>query len=228
MKRNFGLDLCRTCAILMVLLSHFRAFFSPYYKLDFLGINGYLGVELFFVLSGFLIGNIIINDLIENNSSLKRFYYRRWFRTLPLYYVMVLLLSRIREFNFQSLFFIQNFNERWLEFFPVSWSLCVEEWFYLIIPLFFKKIVKNKKSFFVFCGSIILVSLILRIIYFFKYSLSWDFGTRKVIFFRMDALVIGVLFAGIKYYYKNIYIYIYSKNSSISSCSCFVSLLIIL
>ena len=83
-KRNFGLDLCRAIAIIMVIISHIRGYFSRYFYVDFLGINGFFAVELFFVLSGFLIGKIIIKDLVvSENKDLKKFYLRRWFRTLP-------------------------------------------------------------------------------------------------------------------------------------------------
>lgn len=57
------------------------------------------------------------------------------------------------------------------------------------------------KEFFV----IIVISLILRIFLFYLTASSWDFGTRKVIFLRMDSLVIGVLFAGIKHYNSQLY-----------------------
>lgn len=83
--------------------------------------------------------------------------------------------------------------------------MAVEEWFYLLVPIIFMLFVKNKKSFFIFCYSVIVISLILRIFSFYLTASSWDFGTRKVIFLRMDSLVIGVLFAGIKYYNNQLY-----------------------
>ena len=211
-KRNFGLDLCRAIAIIMVIISHIRGYFSRYFYVDFLGINGFFAVELFFVLSGSLIGKIIIKDLVvSENKDLKKFYLRRWFRTLPAYYVIVIILSIYKNINIASLIFFQNFNEKYLEFFPVSWSLAVEEWFYLVIPIIFMLFVKNKKSFFIFCYSVIVIFLILRIFSFYLTTSSWDFGTRKVIFLRMDSLVIGVLFAGIKHYNNQLYEKLFRK-----------------
>ena len=63
-NRNFGLDIPRATAIILVLISHSRMFFTADNpnNLKFLSICGLLGVEIFFVLSGFLIGKILINS----------------------------------------------------------------------------------------------------------------------------------------------------------------------
>ena len=80
-QRNFGLDVLRAAAIVMVLVSHTAN------ALNFLGVYG---VELFFVLSGFLIGDILIRSAARQSRfdfrDLAEFWTRRWFRTLPNYY----------------------------------------------------------------------------------------------------------------------------------------------
>jgi peptidoglycan/LPS O-acetylase OafA/YrhL len=103
-------------------------------------------VDLFFVLSGFLIGQILIKVFLANDFSvisLLHFWKRRWFRTLPNYY-FVLTLSWIYAscttlgtggFSTDYLLFLQNFRQRHPGFFPVAWSLAVEEWFYLLLPI---------------------------------------------------------------------------------------------
>lgn len=138
-RRNFGLDAMRATAIGLVLLSHFVT------DLDFLG---YYGVDLFFVLSGFLIGGILLKMLNTRGAfdfaDLREFLKRRWYRTLPNYYLfLVIYLGFNAVFLYHAwphfrqiatnAVFLQNFawpNPNWL--FGHSWSLCVEEWFYLL------------------------------------------------------------------------------------------------
>lgn len=213
-KRNLGLDIVRSIAIILVMISHSRMFFSA--DLQFISICGLLGVEIFFVLSGFLIGKILIKDFVEIDfkPSLKKFYLRRWLRTLPLYYLVLVLIAIINKQTvpLTNLFFLQNFNETDLNFMAVSWSLSVEEWFYLIVPLilfialkFFSKKVSRKNIFFIVSITIALMSFVYRIYGVYKYNAVWDYGVRKQVFYRMDAMMVGVLLAGLKHYYISIY-----------------------
>jgi peptidoglycan/LPS O-acetylase OafA/YrhL len=99
------------------------------------------GVEFFFALSGFLIGGILL-DLRPTAANLGTFVLRRWFRTLPVYYLALLVfLAFPLEFNrgapgepWQYFVFLQNVTS-YPKFFSVSWSLAIEEWFYLLLPL---------------------------------------------------------------------------------------------
>ncbi len=209
--RNIGLDISRSTAIILVLLAHSKLYFplTFYNLLETLGI---FGVEIFFTLSGFLIGQIIINDVLEEGSwsSLKRFYIRRWLRTLPIYYVVLFFLFIFNKtFHWEHILFLQNFKESTLLFFPESWSLSVEEWFYLLIPfvlLLITKIFGNKKVRFIsICIILILLLLAIRGIYVYVFNPKWVIGVRMQPFLRMDSLVFGVLFAGIKIYYKKTY-----------------------
>lgn len=212
--RNVGLDIARSIAIIMVLISHARFFFVQYTDLQWLSFNGFFGVEIFFVLSGFLIGRIIIKQIVEKPSlsNLLTFYKRRWFRTLPLYFLLVVILILIdKPFHWTNLVFLQNFNFDHLEFFPVSWSLAIEEWFYLLIPMLFLLTfsllkVNNKGSMFI--GMTIFLILLcnaLRYLAVVNYNLEWGYGIRNHIFLRMDSILTGVLFAGISIYYKEFY-----------------------
>lgn len=214
-SRNFGLEVVRSIAIISVVTSHLKAFATTY-DLRCLGIGGLLGVEIFFVLSGFLIGQIILRSLVKDSSinSLKKFYIRRWFRTLPLYYLMLFAQAAINNMIIpkRNFIFLQNFNENALSFLAVSWSLSIEEWFYLLFPailiLFlniFNKKIDKKNIFFIISIFITLVSFILRLYIVAKFNPSWDYGVRKEVFLRMDSMMFGVILAGINVYYKDFY-----------------------
>ena len=87
-ERVFGLDVMRASAILLVLLGHATVWFASFVPVFNIGcLGGYFGVELFFVLSGFLIGSILLRWLIDPGSTttLFDFWRRRWLRTLPNY-----------------------------------------------------------------------------------------------------------------------------------------------
>ena len=95
--RVFGLDVIRALAIIMVLCSHSTLLLFPNQDttlLTAIRFFGAIGVDLFFVLSGFLIGGIILKQLKEGKVSFKDFLYfwtRRWFRTLPNYFLILIL-----------------------------------------------------------------------------------------------------------------------------------------
>jgi peptidoglycan/LPS O-acetylase OafA/YrhL len=97
-NRNFGLDLIRAISIWMVLLHHAGFNIEGLQPLTL----GAVGVEVFFVLSGFLIGGILFREIDKGKSifqTLKRFWTRRWLRILPLYYAILL----IKFFFFRSI-----------------------------------------------------------------------------------------------------------------------------
>ena len=113
----------------MVFLSHGVSAF---------GLFG-VGVDLFFVLSGFLIGRIYFRSKADGTFSLWRFWQMRWWRTLPPYYaaLIVFWLASLHfpgnNIHWYYVFFLQNYVG--VDGFGPSWSLCVEEHFYLLLPL---------------------------------------------------------------------------------------------
>ena len=149
-RRIFGLDLLRVFAVIAVIVAH--AGYSKIYGIKY----GYVAIESFFVMSGFLIGEMLIREFKGGFtfSDLKIFWVKRWFRTLPLYYAILLLKfiflnpDEIGANVLYYVFFLQN-NFYGVEFFAVSWTLVLEEWFYIIMPLiiflFFKKGIIPKK-----------------------------------------------------------------------------------
>lgn len=142
-KRLNGLDSLRAIAILLVLMTHYRGLVSHEDTFGFLTEVGWTGVDLFFVLSGYLIGNQLLSVLAKGGDfSLRLFYTRRLLRTLPNYYVVLaiyflfpLALTGVsRSPLWEFLTFTQNFSLRPDQTFTHSWSLCIEEQFYLFVP----------------------------------------------------------------------------------------------
>lgn len=173
---------------------------------------GFLGVEIFFVLSGFLIGRILYKLFLEPKFSfdeIKCFLKRRWFRTLPNYFLILLiniLIAGIIGYKIESLWkyflFIHNFSEKLPAFFPESWSLSIEEWAYLILPfcLFMMSVIlkKNKKTlFFAAVLFLIVIFQISKIIYHLNTEnttlFQWNRDLKPVVIYRLDSILYGVL-----------------------------------
>jgi peptidoglycan/LPS O-acetylase OafA/YrhL len=144
-SRLRGLDLLRAVAILLVLTSHYMGFVSHAPTFGVVGKVGWAGVDLFFVLSGYLIGNQLLAPAARGEPlSLKAFFVRRLLRTLPNYYVVLVVYwlfpgpplggSGMAE-PWRFLTFTQNFGLAYGQTFTHSWSLCIEEQFYVLLPL---------------------------------------------------------------------------------------------
>ncbi len=129
-KRVYGLDVFRAIAILIVVYGH-TGKVAPLLT-DYLPAFSIIdGVELFFVLSGLLIGTIIIKTVNTpdglSRGALLNFWKRRWFRTLPNYYLVLLLNylfvkfeiinGNLEKATYHFLFFVQNFKRGFAGFF---------------------------------------------------------------------------------------------------------------
>jgi len=154
-NRLYGLDTLRAIAIIIVLIYHYKVVVSRDNIFGFMSQLGWTGVDLFFVLSGYLIGNQILSAFAKGQDfSLKLFYIRRFLRTLPNYYFVLALyfifpvaLSGTTTAPLWSfLTFTQNLDLRAGETFTHSWSLCIEEQFYLIFPVIALLIAYTKRS----------------------------------------------------------------------------------
>ncbi|MEO5997819.1 MAG: acyltransferase [Chitinophagaceae bacterium] len=144
------LDSIRALAVLSVIVEHWLPKES---KINFF-VNGSMGVEVFFVLSGFLITGILINNKIKSEESpginkisiFKNFYVRRTLRIFPIYYLAIfflLIFHEISETNIKPNFiyfltYTTNFYfykiQAWDGIVSHLWSLAVEEQFYIIWP----------------------------------------------------------------------------------------------
>jgi peptidoglycan/LPS O-acetylase OafA/YrhL len=215
MKPNYikELDGLRAIAILLVIIWHYllgqtTPDMLPT-KVWMLLSWSWSGVDLFFVLSGFLIGRILIYYKTSPNYF-KTFYMRRVLRIFPLYYLSLLLFFVCMALGMAKTFpvlfgdsipyisyplYIQNwfmvskgFGPNWL---AVTWSLAVEEQFYLLFP-FVIYFVNNKHLPKIFIICILLAPLLRGII--------GGYGAYVLLPARMDALLVGALIA---YYYQN-------------------------
>lgn len=224
-ERVFGLDLMRAMAIVLVLFAHCSWILPSQSGLvsQLLALAGFLGVEIFFVLSGFLIGRIIFRIYTTDEftfSEIRRFLKRRWYRTLPNYYLILVVNLVIAYFigyhvaHPEAYFlFLQNFAWPLLPFFPESWSLSVEEFAYLILPvsLFGAMLLfRHKARIKVFVWTILILiaaSIVAKCCYHFtthNASLSvWNIALKSVVLYRLDAIFIGVLFSWICSVYGN-------------------------
>jgi len=223
-KRVFGLDLMRSIAIIIVVMSH--GLMLEKANTNFPWIRLVNGVELFFVLSGFLIGGMLLKihstTGFNTFSELKNFWIRRWFRTLPNYY-LVLILNIIfvyfgiiggdfSQFNWKFFFFLHNFSEPFLGFFWESWSLSIEEWFYIFFPLILiicsfaglRLKISGKWVFLIAILLFLFVPLIIRMVYTPKMNVDsfWlGVNIQKVVIYRLDCIAFGLLAAYAKFWF---------------------------
>jgi peptidoglycan/LPS O-acetylase OafA/YrhL len=199
-----GLDGLRGISCLIVVITH-NFGFNVFYQ------YGWLGVDLFFVISGFLITNILL-DTVSSKNYLKNFYVRRVLRIFPLYYLLlvifILILPQFYPFKDSLQYFTHNqwwfwlYAQNWLFIFdtPVDakflnhfWSLAVEEQFYLFWPLIVLWLKKPKKLI-IFMLFVLIGLLLVR-------SLLWNMQLQNLnytVFYRftrIDGICIGCLMA---------------------------------
>ena len=233
-NRVFGLDVLRFIAIFMVLIGHSLILVPMEYKP---AVHKILldGVAIFFVLSGYLIGGILIRQLQKEAPSIKglvHFWSRRWMRTVPAYLFVLLVLLAYTAIalpdNFppdwwKFFFFIQNFESVPPSFFAESWSLSIEEWFYLLVPTFLfgsLYVFRSKLLPTIVVLSVVLIALISWYRYYIYHKYNFhsadpshlpafkqyidDHITYQVIP-RLDAIMFGVIGAFLANYFPNLW-----------------------
>jgi peptidoglycan/LPS O-acetylase OafA/YrhL len=143
-ERLPGLDTLRAAAIVAVMLYHLKSFLPE--SMVVVAQFGWMGVDLFFVLSGYLIGMQLLKPYASGDRpSIRSFYRRRAYRILPAYLAVLwiyLVFPAWREspvlpplwqfLTFTVNLFFVDFSQH---AFSHVWSLCVEEHFYLVLPL---------------------------------------------------------------------------------------------
>ena len=213
-RRIYGLDVFRSFAVLFVVTGHTLEHSTIPDVVRRLGSIGGLGVEMFFVLSGFLIGGILLNLIdagrLHSPSDLRGFWARRWLRTLPMYVVAMIAFLRFDYLGRHSLtdylpywIFMQNFAWPISKFFGLSWSLAIEEHFYLWFPMIFLAIHSfvrvNYTSVVLSCLVMALVSILYRLsLPFFTDFNEFNYHSRMVVLAHLDGIAAGVAVAVIQ------------------------------
>ncbi len=214
-RRNFGLDLTRAIAISAVVWAHSLRSLKLGFGERVPGLFPVDGVSVFFVLSGFLIGRIIFRSVEgKTPSELFAFYKRRWWRTLPNYYLFLLLhiaayiaLGISEKIDWRTLVFLQNINLPNTLFFRESWSLAVEEWFYILFPLLWFLALRlglwhTTRSFFFLILGILVLATVSKAIYFNAIQTGDPFAmhpglSRLTVVHRMSSILWGVSMAAL-------------------------------
>ncbi len=199
-----ALDGLRGIAILLVVFLHnFRSMNYFFF--------GWLGVDLFFVLSGFLITNILLNTL-DNPHFLRNFYIKRVLRIFPLYYLILVIclfiLPAIPGLRVDMRYYINNqlwqwtYLQNWLYIFKKpfgsqmilhTWSLAVEEQFYLVWPVTIL-LIKRPKVLLAIVVCLLLIVSISRFILW-NYHIEDLAYSSLYTFTRIDGICIGCMVA---------------------------------
>lgn len=196
------MDLLRIIAMAMVMWNHTTVFaIDMNQPFTLRNTIAPISVDLFFVLSGYLFGAGLFRK--PDQFSVKKFYANRLLRLLPVYYLALLWTKKLNRntIPWRTFFLIQNFDEKSLEYMPTAWSLCVEEWTYVVLILIFLFICilnKNKKERAMVMAAtvVIAVAIILRVMVVVSQpDIWWDVPVRKQTLLRMDTFGFGILAA---------------------------------
>jgi peptidoglycan/LPS O-acetylase OafA/YrhL len=194
-NRIIGLDFLRGIAVILV-------FFRHHYFFDFTRKMGWIGVDLFFVLSGYLVSNILFIELKKHkNIKPGLFLIRRGFKIYPVFYFFIaitifykMLIGKKIPLNevLGDIFFLQNYVGR---LWGHTWSLAIEEHFYFLLAfifyLFINKSTFNFNKYFVKTViAIMLIIFITRIFQNYYYPSYYNFSYSHL---RFDSLFSGVL-----------------------------------
>jgi peptidoglycan/LPS O-acetylase OafA/YrhL len=198
-----SLDGLRAISVLFVILGHTHSAFLD--RVPFLGPfrNGELGVNVFFVISGFLITKILLREADKYGSvNVKQFYVRRAFRIFPPFYVFlgvvsVLKIAHIYDFRWSSLLsaavYVWNYNLNagsWI--LGHTWSLSLEEQFYLIWPACI--VMFSRRACLSIAGWAVVLSPISRVATYFLLP-AWRGHIGMMLHTHIDTIMVGCFIA---------------------------------
>jgi peptidoglycan/LPS O-acetylase OafA/YrhL len=214
-----GLDLLRSIAIAWVMLFHSFVVGGLGPQWEWLSRYGWMGVDLFFVLSGFLIGTQVFKPVaLGKRGSFREFYLRRALRILPAYWTVLLLYLAWPGFReapgmepwWKFITFVLNLDIDYSHgaAFSHAWSLCVEEHFYLLFPPLAWWLLRRPAAwkFAALCGVLVVAGIGLRTATWLHdtavdpgFARNWFvediyYPTRN----RLDGLLVGVALAAWK------------------------------
>ena len=209
MKYVKGFDTLRALAVFYVIIEHWGPVFKEHTGADYIKNvfiqNGTFGVNLFFVLSGFLITSILLNEKFKDNGTkrltiIKNFFVRRSLRIFPIYYLVILLCCLFGyQFVIDHIGYYATYTSNLLPYYSNqpnvlshTWSLAVEEQFYLIWPWLIifinKKYLKH-----VFIAAIIIGTVSKYIVLY-----RWHHLYPVLVINCFDSFGIGALYAYIR------------------------------
>jgi peptidoglycan/LPS O-acetylase OafA/YrhL len=214
----------RVLAIVSVLQFHVTAIYTQEWgiKMDPRWADGsmkvFFGMDLFFFLSGFLIGSILLRSIqVDKTQNVRRFYLRRVLRTFPSYYVVLTVLALT-----MTLTAFQHINLKYEYLYATNftglrrkdvvmfwgWSLALEEQFYLTVPIFLFVLsrLKSDKARAFLLGAVWLSALGIRLWYFQRHRPFTDLQLYDQIYFRtktrFDPLVAGIFLAFLQHTWR--------------------------
>jgi len=207
-QRVIQLDFVRGLAILAVIQVH--VYTVPVHSLLLRGFESFfhqvggMGVDLFFVLSGFLIGGLLVQELIATGDlRARRFLLRRLLKIWPAYYAYLLFQIIVRQhplrsFVWQNTLNLQNYAGTSLSH---TWSLAVEEHFYFLLPMLLAAIYRFRRAWtphllMALCLAVLLVRMIE--VYLFHVS-----DLQRYTHTRLDSLLFGVLLGYLLYEHRD-------------------------
>ena len=205
--RLHGLDTLRALAVLAVVLYHLTIFGELPMQLITVTWHGWMGVDLFFVLSGYLIGRQLVKPYLRGSRpSLKEFYLRRAFRILPAYLTVVALYFLVPAWRdypklpplWKFLTFTQNLGFTFAtRAFSHAWSLCVEEHFYLVLPLLVLVMMKKPslRRTVALIAAVVIGGIVLRWWLVVRYPDEIYPRVYYPSYTRLDGLLVGVVLA---------------------------------
>jgi peptidoglycan/LPS O-acetylase OafA/YrhL len=206
-NRNQSLDVLRCIAILLVLAAH-----VPYYQ--HLAQLGWIGVDLFFVLSGFLISGLLFSEFKSSGGiDFPRFFIRRGLKIWPPFFFFVtwVIVSQlaVRPHHVQwhtvaaNVLFLQNYFGSPGTLLDHTWSLAVEEHFYVLLPLLFMLLIYLRRKARNPFESVPVIFVTLAVV---CLALRWQYGYREALMthLRLDSLFSGVML-GYLYHFRRVW-----------------------
>jgi len=197
--RIHSLDLVRGSAACAVAIAHYLIALRVAPRQS--EVASILAVEVFFVLSGFVLAPQILLCLKERRWRITRtFLARRWLRTIPPYVVALVCATVVFQSHaswdtLRYLSYTQNLlgQHNTNDYFAVAWSLSVEEWFYVVFPVVLLAGVRvpRVRNIVRCCLMFVAVIFVLRLV--FADLMTWGPSVRRVVIFRIDAIVYGFL-----------------------------------
>jgi peptidoglycan/LPS O-acetylase OafA/YrhL len=203
-RRSVSLDALRGAAALSVAVPHFLLFRQVGGSVaEFVSI---LAVEVFFVLSGFVLAPQLRHCWAVGGRDVFVFYCRRWIRTLPPYFIILTCIALVTGYfggrdYFEYAFFVRNLTsiKEDGEFFLPAWSLAVEEWFYFVFPIYLLVAKRLGATLTVAAISFIAGCYALKL-FVAVFAPDLLVEGRRIVVFRIDAICCGVVLHGLMKY----------------------------